>query len=65
MRTAIPGRLDYAALLGREQHRPADRATLHAAAVELSRRGLTARDVAAALRLSEAAVRALLEVPTP
>lgn len=61
----IPGWLDATALealYGRDQHRPVDRPTLRAAAVELSRRGLTARDVAAALRLSEAAVQALLEV---
>ena len=43
-------------------NRPAERAVLRAAAVELAGRGLTALDVAAALGLSEAAVRALLEV---
>lgn len=42
---------------------PPDRDTAHAAAVELRSRGLTARDITAALRLSEAAVRALLGVP--
>ena len=42
-------------------NRPAERAVLRAAAVELAGRGLTALDVAAALGLSEAAVRALLE----
>ena len=42
-------------------NRPAERAVLRAAAVELAARGLTALDIAAALGLSEAAVRALLE----
>ena len=46
----------------REQHRPVDRDTARVAARELASRGLTPRDIAAALRLSEAAVRALLEV---
>ncbi len=44
----------------RDRHRPADWRTLRAAAVELRARGLTPADIAAALRLSEAAVRALL-----
>lgn len=42
------------------EHRPQDRDTLRAAALELRSRGLTCRDVSAALRLSEAAIRALL-----
>ena len=42
-------------------NRPAERAVLRAAAVELAARGLTALDIAAALGLSEAAVCALLE----
>lgn len=42
-------------------HRPAERRTLRAAAVELAARGLTPLDIAAALGLSEAAVRALAE----
>lgn len=46
-----------------EQHRPQDRATLRAAAVELKARGLLPADISAALRLSEAAIRELLEVP--
>lgn len=46
---------------GERQHRPQDRATLRCAAHELRSRGLTARDIGAALGLSEAAVRALLE----
>lgn len=46
----------------RDQHRPADRRTLRAAAVELASRGLTHADIAAALGLSERAARALLEV---
>ena len=43
-----------------DRHRPVDRAVLAAAAVELAARGLTPRDIAAALRLSEAAVLELL-----
>ncbi len=46
--------------LGATRHRPADRSVLRAAAVELHSRGLTPRDISAALRLSEAAVRDLL-----
>lgn len=41
-------------------HRPTDPATIRAAAVELAARGLTPRDIASALRLSEDAVRELL-----
>ena len=47
--------------LGATRHRPADRSVLRAAAVELHSRGLTPRDIAAALGLTERAVRALLE----
>jgi DNA-binding NarL/FixJ family response regulator len=47
----------------RDQHRPADRQTLRAAAVELRARGLTPADIAAALRISEGAVRDLLGEP--
>lgn len=49
------------ALYGRERHRPTDRATIRAAALELRSRGLTPQDIAQALRISEAAVRAMLE----
>ena len=52
-----------AAFSRRDAHRPQDRATLRAAAAELAARGLTHADIAAALRLSCAAVRNLLEVP--
>jgi DNA-binding CsgD family transcriptional regulator len=41
-------------------HRPNDRGTLRAAAYELHSRGLTPRDIAVCLRLSERAVRSLL-----
>jgi orotate phosphoribosyltransferase-like protein len=41
-------------------HRPPDRDTMRCAAVELQQRGLTPRDIAAALQLSEASVRQLL-----
>ena len=46
--------------LGADCHRPAERAVLRAAAVELAARGLTPFDISEALRLSEAAVRDLL-----
>ena len=58
--STVDGALDLTARA--RQHRPADRATLRAAARELASRGLTPIDIAAALRLSERAVRALLEV---
>ena len=44
----------------KDPHRPHDRATLRAAAHELRSRGLTPRDIADALRLTESAVVALL-----
>jgi hypothetical protein len=44
----------------RDRHRPLDRDAMRVAAVELASRGLTPRDVAAALSLTEAAVRQLL-----
>lgn len=44
-----------------ERHRPQDRATLRVAAQELRARGLTMFDIASALRLSEGAVRDLLD----
>jgi predicted transcriptional regulator len=47
------------------QHRPLDHATLRAAAHELRSRGLTSRDVAIALGLSERAVDALLAREQP
>jgi orotate phosphoribosyltransferase-like protein len=49
-----------AAFSRRDAHRPQDRDTLRAAALELAGRGLTPADIAEALRLSEAAVRELL-----
>lgn len=49
-----------AALSGRDRHRPTDQETLRAAAVELRQRGLLPADIAAALRISEGAVRQLL-----
>ena len=58
--STVDGALDLTARA--RQHRPQDRATLRAAARELASRGLTPTDIAAALRLSERAVRALLEV---
>lgn len=47
----------------RDLHRPADWQTLRAAAAELRQRGLTPRDIAPALSLTEAAVRQLLGGP--
>jgi hypothetical protein len=41
-------------------HRPHDRQSLQRAAHELHRAGLTAQDIAAALKLTAAAVRELL-----
>ena len=46
----------------RDAHRPADRRTLRAAALELRARGLTPIDIAAALGLTERAIRDLLGV---
>ena len=61
MSASTAAAIDLEALdLGATRHRPADRATLHAAAVELQARGLTPFDIAEALRLSERAVRDLL-----
>ena len=65
MRRSIGGTLDLkalAALSGRDQHRPADTPTLRAAAVEMARSGLTARDIASSLGLTEMAVRQLLQL---
>ncbi len=46
-------------------HRPTDRETLRAVAVELVQRGLTAADVARSLDLTEGAVRDLLRGQYP
>lgn len=53
--TLVPGAFD-----GRDRHRPADSQTLRVAALELRQRGLTDRDISAALRLTETATRQLL-----
>jgi DNA-binding NarL/FixJ family response regulator len=45
----------------RDRHRPDDPQTLRAAALELRQRGLTDRDIASALRLTEPTVRQLLD----
>ncbi len=45
------------------EHQPRSRDEMRAAAVDLRQRGLTARDIAQALRISEAAVRAMLDPP--
>ena len=58
--STVDGALDLTARA--RQHRPQDRRTLRAAARELASRGLTPTDIAAALRLSERAVRNLIEV---
>lgn len=57
-RRTIGGHLDVDALA--RLHRPADAPTLRAAALEMARSGLTARDIAASLGLTEAAVRQML-----
>jgi len=49
-----------AALSGRDRHRPLDRDAMRAAVLELRQRGLLPADIAAALRISEGAVRDLL-----
>lgn len=49
----------------RMAHRPTERDQLAREARRLAAQGLTARDVAAALRLSDAAVVALLKEPPP
>lgn len=51
---------DLEAQAARDRHRPMDTPTLRAAAVEMARSGLTARDIASSLGLTEAAVRQLL-----
>ncbi len=56
----MTGVLDYAALVGRDRHKPTDAQTMRAAVRELAARGLTARDIASSLGLTEAAVRQLL-----
>jgi len=64
MRRSVGGLLTpdaLAALYGTPHRQPTpDRDTARAAAFELRSRGLTPRDVASALKLSEGAVRALL-----
>lgn len=47
------------------QHAPPDRETARVAARELHARGLMPADIAAALRISEGAVRDLLSEPAP
>lgn len=62
-RHSIGGTLDLealGALYGRDRHRPADAPTLRAAALEMARGGLTPRDIASSLGLTEMAVRQLL-----
>jgi DNA-binding NarL/FixJ family response regulator len=53
------------ALYGRDRYRPLDRDTMRAAVTELAARGLTARDIAQALSLSELAARELLGEVAP
>jgi hypothetical protein len=45
-------------------HRPRDRDTLRVVAYELRNRGLTIRDIATALQLTDGAVRSLLGPPS-
>jgi len=49
-------------VLGRDAHRPQDQAGMRSAVRELAASGLQPRDIAAALSLTEGAVRQLLEV---
>ena len=53
--STVDGALDLTARA--RQHRPADRRTLRCAAAELAGRGLTPRDIAAALGLTERVIR--------
>lgn len=62
-RSSIGGSLTpdaLAMLAGRDRYRPLDRDAMRAAVAELAARGLTARDIAQSLSLSEAAVRQLI-----
>jgi predicted transcriptional regulator len=52
-------------MLDRDRYRPRDAATLLVAIVELRQRGLSPRDIADALGLTENAVRQLLGEPLP
>ena len=61
----IGGSMNLEALLGRDRHRPRDREAVRAAAAELQQRGLTPRDIATALELTEPAVRQLLTEGMP
>jgi len=65
MSRTIGGALDYAALTGRDRHKPVDAATMRTAVRELAARGLTPRDIASSLGLTEAAVRQLLAWDAP
>lgn len=58
--TLVAGTFDH-----RDRHRPDDWQTVRAAALELRQRGLTDRDVASALHLSESAVQQLLGEANP
>lgn len=60
----IGGVLDYSQLAAVE-HRPTDQAGMATAAQELAHTGLTPRDIASTLGLSEGAVITLLEAPAP
>lgn len=50
-------------MLDRDRYRPRDCATLLVAVMELRQRGLSARDIAEALELTERAVRQMLGEP--
>ena len=52
----VPGQVDW-----RDLYRPTDTAALRAEALRLQRTGLQLRDIGRCLRLSEHAVRALLD----
>ena len=67
-RRTIGGVLDRSAmdaLYARDRHKPSDAPTLRTAAVEMARSGLTPRDIASSLGLTEAAVRQLLAWEKP
>lgn len=56
----IGGVLDYAALTGRDRHRPATREEMQIAVFEMAARGMTDYGIAAATHLSVEQVRRML-----
>jgi hypothetical protein len=57
----IGGTLDWAALYGRDQHRPTDGKTMQAEIRHLHSTGLTVHDIASTLHIGVAAVQQALK----